>query len=132
MALTWAPRGAETAKLLYNASGWVTHNEVNIFGFTGMKDTKEEWCDYPIAAAWMMQHVADHWDYTRDVTWLRETGYPLLKGVTEYWLSSLQKDRYFKDGTLVVIPCSSAERGPVSLIFISVRLMLIRPLSLIW
>lgn len=37
MAQTWAPRGAETAKLLYNGSGWVTHNEMNIFGFTGMK-----------------------------------------------------------------------------------------------
>lgn len=28
---TWAPRGAETAQILYNISqGWVTHNEANI------------------------------------------------------------------------------------------------------
>lgn len=32
---TWMPRGAETAKLLYGANdGWVTHNEMNIFGHT--------------------------------------------------------------------------------------------------
>lgn len=37
MAETWAPRGAETAKLLYDAPGWVTHDEMNIFGHTGMK-----------------------------------------------------------------------------------------------
>lgn len=38
MANTWVPRGSETARLLYNGSGWVTHDEMNIFGYTGMKD----------------------------------------------------------------------------------------------
>lgn len=31
---TWLPRGAETARLLYGAEGWVTHDEMNIFGHT--------------------------------------------------------------------------------------------------
>lgn len=36
MQNTWVPRGTLTAQLLYNASlGWVTHNEMNIFGHTG-------------------------------------------------------------------------------------------------
>ena len=36
MAKTWAPRGAETAKLVYGADdGWVVHDEVNVFGHTG-------------------------------------------------------------------------------------------------
>ena len=35
MTDTWLPRGAETAELLYGSSeGWVTHNEMNIFGHT--------------------------------------------------------------------------------------------------
>lgn len=38
MADTWAPRGSETAKLLYNGSGWVVHDEMNTFGYTGMKN----------------------------------------------------------------------------------------------
>lgn len=37
MEQNWVPRGTETARLLYNASGWVVHNEMNIFGFTAMK-----------------------------------------------------------------------------------------------
>jgi hypothetical protein len=42
---TWVPRGSETAKLLYNAAGWVVHDEINIFGHTGMKtDTKSSNC----------------------------------------------------------------------------------------
>jgi len=37
MENTWVPRGTETAQLLYGAPGWVTHDEMNIFGHTGMK-----------------------------------------------------------------------------------------------
>lgn len=116
MSETWAPRGAETAKLLYNApeGSWVTHDEMNIFGYTGMKTGDEYWADYPASAAWMMLHVADHFDYSQDVDWLRSTGYPLLKAISKFWLSQLQEDEYFHDGTLVVNPCSSPEHGPVS------------------
>ncbi|KAJ8069404.1 hypothetical protein OCU04_003058 [Sclerotinia nivalis] len=114
MAETWAPRGTETAQLLYNAPGWVVHDEMNIFGHTGMKTGDEYWADYPAAASWLMQHVADYYDYSRDETWLKNTGYPLLKAISEFWLSQLQKDEYFNDGTLVVNPCSSPEHGPTT------------------
>ena len=110
MADTWAPRGRETAELLYGAPGWVVHNEMNIFGHTGMK-SGAEWANYPAAAAWMMQHVFDAWDYTRDVEWLRTQAYPLIKGVAEFWVSQLQEDEYSGDGTLIVNPCNSPEHG---------------------
>lgn len=47
MELNWVPRGSETARLLYNASGWVVHNEMNIFGYTAMK-SDPSWanCEY--------------------------------------------------------------------------------------
>jgi alpha-L-fucosidase 2 len=36
MQNTWILRGTETAKLLYGApAGWVTHDEMNIFGHNG-------------------------------------------------------------------------------------------------
>lgn len=107
----WAPRGAETAKLLYNAPGWVVHDEMNIFGFTAMKTGDEIWADYPISATWMMLHVWDYFDYSQNTAWLRSTGYPMMKAISHFWLSQLQKDEYFKDGTLVVNPCTSAEHG---------------------
>ncbi|KAF2192678.1 glycoside hydrolase family 95 protein [Zopfia rhizophila CBS 207.26] len=110
---TWVPRGTETAKLLYGAPGWVTHSEMNIYGHTGMKNDAQ-WANYPASAAWMMQHVTDHFSYSRDEVWLRNTGYPLLKGVAQFWLSQLQEDRYWTDGTLVVNPCNSPEHGPTT------------------
>lgn len=113
MADTWVPRGQETAELLYGAPGWVVHNEMNIFGHTGMK-SGAEWANYPAAAAWMMQHVFDHWDYSQDDEWLRTQGYPMLKGIAEFWLSQLQEDAFSKDGSLVVNPCNSPEHGPTT------------------
>ncbi|KFY20092.1 hypothetical protein V491_03997 [Pseudogymnoascus sp. VKM F-3775] len=99
---TWVPRGTETAQFLYGAPGWVTHDEMNIFGHTGMKEDAQ-WANYPIAAAWMMQHVSDHFSYSQNVTWYRDQGYPLLKGVAQFWISQLQPDKYFNDGSLVLL-----------------------------
>ncbi|CAE6505192.1 unnamed protein product, partial [Rhizoctonia solani] len=120
MAKTWAPRGAETAKTLYNITrGWVTHNEMNVFGHTGMKALEgwnpAEWANYPESAAWMMIHVYDHFDYTNDVAWWRSQGWPLLKGVALFWLDHLVEDQRFKDGTLVTAPCNSPEQAIVTL-----------------
>ncbi|GJC78151.1 alpha-fucosidase A [Colletotrichum liriopes] len=110
---TWVPRGTETARLLYNASGWVVHNEMNIFGHTAMKEGAS-WANYPAAAAWMMQHVWDNFDYTQDVDWFARQGYPLIKGVASFWLSQLQDDVVANDGTLVANPCNSPETGPTT------------------
>ncbi|KIK57466.1 glycoside hydrolase family 95 protein [Collybiopsis luxurians FD-317 M1] len=118
---TWAPRGATTAQILYNISrGWVTHNEMNIFGHTGMKGgpnggNTAEWADYPESAVWMMIHVWDHFDYTNDVAWWKAQGWPLLKGVASFHLDKLIQDEHFKDGTLVVAPCNSPEQIPITL-----------------
>ncbi|KAI1340847.1 glycoside hydrolase family 95 protein [Xylariaceae sp. FL0016] len=111
MANTWVPRGAETASLLYGGDGWLAHNEMNIFGHTGMKNWPTS-SDYAVAPAWMMQHVWDHYDYTQDADWWQAQGWPLIKGTAQFWLSQLQPDQYFNDSTLVANPCISPEQGP--------------------
>lgn len=133
---TLAPRGAETAKILYNITrGWVTHNEMNvcptitwcsclgitaifqIFGHTGMKlggGTFAQWANYPESAVWMMIHVWDHFDHTNDVTWWKCQGWPLIKGVASFHLDKLIPDLYFNDSTLVVTPCNSPEQTPIT------------------
>jgi alpha-L-fucosidase 2 len=115
---TWAPRGAYTAQVLYNISrGWVTHDEMNIFGQTGMKDggNTAEWADYPESAVWMMIHVWDHFDHTNDVAWWKAQGWPLVKGVASFHLDKLIPDLHFNDSTLVVNPCNSPEQVPITL-----------------
>ncbi|KAF4585052.1 hypothetical protein EYR40_001887 [Pleurotus pulmonarius] len=115
MEKNWAPRGAYTAQVLYNISrGWVVHNELNIFGHTGMKAGGPLWANYPEAAAWMMIHVWDHFDYMNDVAWWKSQGWPLLKGVAEFQLDKLIPDLRFNDSTLVVNPCNSPEQSPIT------------------
>lgn len=70
------------------------------------------WGNYPVTNAWMALHVWDHFDYSQDVEWYKSMGYPLLKGVAQFWLSQLQEDTHFNDGTFVVNPCNSPEQGP--------------------
>ncbi|KAJ7489437.1 glycoside hydrolase family 95 protein [Mycena latifolia] len=115
---TWVPRGTQTAQVLYNISrGWVTHNEMNIFGHTGMKafGNSAEWANYPESAVWMMIHVWDHFDYTNDVAWWKAQGWPLIKGVASFHLDKLIPDRRFNDGSLIVSPCNSPEQVPITL-----------------
>ncbi|KAJ3484534.1 hypothetical protein NLJ89_g11970 [Agrocybe chaxingu] len=114
---TWGPRGAETAQILYNINrGFVTHNEMNIFGHTGMKafGNSAEWANYPEANVWMMLHVWDHFDYTNDVSWWRSQGWPLIKSVAGFHLDKLIPDLHFNDSTLVVSPCNSPEQRPIT------------------
>ncbi|KAL0581459.1 hypothetical protein V5O48_000613 [Marasmius crinis-equi] len=112
----WVPRGTETAHLIYNISrGWVVHNEMNIFGHTGMKLGDAMWANYPEANAWMMMHVWDHFDYTNDLAWWKAQGWPLLKGAASFHLDKLIPDLHFNDSTLVVNPCNSPEQAPITL-----------------
>lgn len=114
---TWVPRGRYTAEVLYNVShGWVTHDEMNIFGHTGMKlsGNSAQWANYPESNAWMMIHVWDHLDYTNDVQWWRRQGWPLLKGAASFHLEKLVEDLYFNDSTLVTVPCNSPEQIPIT------------------
>ena len=107
MANTWVPRGQLTAQLLYGSEpgsgAWVVHDEMNVFGHTGMKE-EAQWANYPASAAWIMQHVYDNWEYSQDDTWLAQQGYPLMSGVAEFWLGQLQEDKFSEDHTLVVNP----------------------------
>ena len=68
----------------------------------------------PASAAWMMQHVSDHFSYSQDMTWLRAQGYILLGGVAAFRLSHPQQDAYTHDDVLVVNPCNSPEHGPTT------------------
>ncbi|KAG9003838.1 hypothetical protein FRB94_008480 [Tulasnella sp. JGI-2019a] len=121
MEKTWVPRGQQTAKILYNTTrGWVTHNEMNIFGHTGMKSwgpwDSSFFANYPASGAWMMSHVIDHFEYgSGSISWWKKQGWPLVKGVAEFWLDNLFVDEHHKDGTMVVNPCNSPEQAPVTL-----------------
>ncbi|MBB5078815.1 hypothetical protein HNR40_004301 [Nonomuraea endophytica] len=105
------PPGRKTAQEMFKARGWVVHNETNPFGFTGVHDWASSFW-FPEAAAWLAQHMYDRYRFSGDLTYLRDTAYPVLKGAAEFWIDTLVTDP--RDGRLVVSPSYLPEHGDFS------------------
>ncbi|MBZ4191422.1 glycoside hydrolase family 95 protein [Niabella sp. 3A5MI-3] len=82
--------------------GWTARTSQSIFGGNGW-----EW-NIP-ASAWYAQHVYEHWAFTRDPVYLKETAYPILKELCNFWEDRLKQQ---PDGSLVVPDGWSPEHGP--------------------
>ncbi|USK36652.1 glycoside hydrolase N-terminal domain-containing protein (plasmid) [Bacillus sp. F19] len=104
-------RGSETARIHFGADGWVTHNEMNIFDHTGPKNWWSSFY-FPEAAAWLTQHLWEHYAFTKDEKFLKETAYPIMKDAAEFWIDNLVVDP--KDGKLIATPSYSPEQGSYS------------------
>jgi len=99
--------GEETAKIYYNANGWVAHVITNVWGYTSPGEDYS-WGSYNTGSAWLCQMLWNHYEFTRDTAYLR-TLYPILKGSSEFYLSMLAKEP--THGWLVTVPSSSPENA---------------------
>lgn len=79
--------GSRTAKTLYGADGWVVHHLTDAWGFTAPADGPQG--IWPMGAAWLAQHPWEHYCYTGDLKFLKERGYPLMKGAAQFILDFL-------------------------------------------
>ena len=82
-----AVTGAVTARVHYNARGWVAHHNTDLWRATGPIDGAK-WGLWPTGGAWLCKHLWDHYDYGRDRAYLAEV-YPLLKGAAQFFLDTL-------------------------------------------
>jgi alpha-L-fucosidase 2 len=98
------PFGEDTAKRMYGARGWVVHHLTDLYGFTVPADGI--WGVWPVGGAWLAQHPMEHYRFTQDKDFLRNTGYPLIKGAALFMLDFLVEG---PDGTLVTAPSHSPE-----------------------
>ena len=79
--------GGETAKRHYGAGGWVVHHLSDVWGATTPADGI--WGISPIGSAWLAEHVWEHYLYGGDVDFLKEQGYPIMKGAARFMLDFL-------------------------------------------
>lgn len=82
--------------------GWTVKTENNIFG-------GESFTWNTPGSAWYVQDVWEHYAFTRDLNYLRNTGYGILKEVCEFWDDHLKRR---DDGSLVAPLGWSPEHGP--------------------
>ncbi|MET0302942.1 MAG: glycoside hydrolase N-terminal domain-containing protein, partial [Microbacteriaceae bacterium] len=86
-------RGAETARRLYDARGWVAHHNADAWGYVspvGMGGANPSWAFWPLAAPWLVRHLADHLDHGADEAFL-DRALPLVRGAAEFLLDWFEK-----------------------------------------
>lgn len=104
----WAVNGKATAKNYYNMKGWALHHNSDIWAQTnpvGEGNGDPKWANWALGSPWLSQHLYEHYRFTADKKFLRETAYPLMKGAAEFCLDWLVE----KDGVLVTAPSTSPE-----------------------
>ncbi len=103
--------GAKSAKVHYNARGWVVHHSANIWGYTPPGPRRGIHMLEAESGAFLCQNIWDHYAFTRDLDYLEKYAWPILKGAVEFWVDNLQE---VEGGYLAVNPSYSPEHGPFS------------------
>ncbi len=96
--------GRKTARDVYGCRGFVISHRTNANLFTSPVKGLNVW---PTGAAWTCQHVWEHYAFTKDKTYLRTTGYPILREASEFFLDWLVP--HPETGELVSGPSISPE-----------------------
>jgi alpha-L-fucosidase 2 len=102
--------GAETARAMYGARGWVLHHNTDLWRLTGPIDFAQSGM-WPTGEAWVSEHLWERYLYSGDQAYLAEV-YPLMKGAALFLLDFLTEEP--ENGWLVVAPSTSPENdfGP--------------------
>jgi len=99
--------GRRTAKIHYDAHGWVVHTITNVWGFTSPGE-HPSWGQYPAAGGWLCEHLWEHYAFSGDKEFLKRI-YPTMKESAEFYLDFMVKDP--KTGWLVTSPSNSPENA---------------------
>ncbi|MER6008813.1 glycoside hydrolase N-terminal domain-containing protein [Nonomuraea angiospora] len=97
--------GARTARVQYNAGGWVTHHNTDGWRGSSVVDGAT-WGMWQTGGAWLATMIWDHYLFTGDLDFLRQY-YPAMKGAAQFFLETLVEEPNLK--YLVTNPSNSPE-----------------------
>ena len=98
--------GRNSARKMYNCGGFVFHNNLDGFCDTAITGEIMDCTVWPMGGAWLALHFWDHYEYTRDLTFLKNRAYPLMKESIEFFCDYLYES---EDGYLLTGPSVSPE-----------------------
>jgi alpha-L-fucosidase 2 len=82
--------GRKTAEINYGARGWVAHHNADIWGQTGPAGNygggDPVWASWAMGGAWLSLDFWEHYAFGGDVSFLRDRGWPVMKGAAEFCL----------------------------------------------
>ena len=99
--------GAETARLMYGARGWVLHHNTDAWRATGPVDYAGSGM-WPSGGAWVCEHLWERYLYSGDTAYLAGV-YPVMKGAALFFLDFMVEEP--EHHWLVVAPSNSPENS---------------------
>jgi alpha-L-fucosidase 2 len=90
----------------HNSDIWAMSNPVGNFG-----GGDPVWANWYFGGPWLSTHLWEHYTFTQNKEWLKNEGYPILKGAAEFCLGWLVED---KNGMLITSPSTSPENRYIS------------------
>ncbi|MDF7798583.1 glycoside hydrolase family 95 protein [Pontiellaceae bacterium B1224] len=101
--------GRHTARVHYDADGWVVHHLSDIYGFTAPADGVHG--IWPFGAAWATRDMMEYYSFTGDEEFLETRAYPMMKGAAEFLLDFMvvAPEGTPAAGKLVTAPSHSPE-----------------------
>ena len=99
--------GARTAKIHWNARGWVAHHNTDLWRATAPIDGPR-WGFWPMGGAWLCTHLWTHYEFTGDKKFLQKY-YPVMKNAAIFFLDTLVEEPKHK--WLVTCPSLSPENS---------------------
>jgi len=103
-----AATGAEVARRLYGARGWVAHHNSDLWGWSlpvGNGHGAASWAQWAMGGVWLCHNLWDQYTLSMDGAYLERIA-PLLRGAAEFCLDWLVEG---PDGALVTSPSTSPE-----------------------
>lgn len=107
-----AVTGRHNAQHFYGINkGWCAGHNTDAWAMTnpvGTGNESPQWSNWAMGGAWLVETLWDHYDYTRDTEYLRNTAYPLMKGAADFMLAWLIPNPH-NPNELITAPCTSPE-----------------------
>ncbi len=101
-------KGALVAQKSFALHGWTANHNTDLWRVANPVEGDPRHSFWPMGGGWLCEHLWEHYLFTGDVAFLRETAYPLLEGAAQFIEGWLCKDQ---DGYWVTPVGTSPENG---------------------
>ncbi|MFP5039831.1 glycosyl hydrolase family 95 catalytic domain-containing protein [Parasediminibacterium sp. JCM 36343] len=101
--------GAANARNFYHCRGWCCGHNSDIWAMSnpvGDRLGRPRWSNFSMGGAWLSTHIWEHFSFSQDTAYLKQKGYPILKGAAQFCMDFLVKD---KKGNYITSPSTSPE-----------------------
>ncbi len=99
--------GEKAAMGQYGAKGWTSHHNVDLWRLATPVSGNPQWAFWHGSSGWLCEHLFEHYEYTKDIEYLKNTAYPIMKKAAEFYLDIMVEH----EGKLILSPGTSPENS---------------------